>query len=88
VPPSVAIRGATAVNIDAIETELRTLLSDLQLRSTLERADRIGQLLAEARPHVSHGQWVGWLKKLKLNRQRPSRNRAFAVPGVAGIVPA
>lgn len=74
------------MNIDAIEAELRTLLADLQLRSTLERADRIGRLLAEARPHVAHGRWVTWLKKLKLNRKTASdyilAHRGLAVRNV------
>jgi hypothetical protein len=60
------------VNLASIEDELRTLLADLQLRTTLERADRIGQLLDEARPSLPHGRWATWLKKLKLNRKTAS----------------
>ena len=77
------------MNLDAIETELRTLLADLQLRTTLGRADRIGQLLAEARPGVTHGRWAGWLKRLKLNRKTASdyilAHRGLAVRGVRPV---
>ena len=77
------------MNIDAIETELRTLLADLHLRTTLERADRIGQLLAEARPGVAHGRWATWLKKLKLNRKTASdyilTHRGLAVRNVRPV---
>lgn len=36
------------MHLDAIEEELRTLLADLKLRTTLERAERIGCLLDAA----------------------------------------
>ena len=77
------------MNLNTLETELRTLLADLQLRTTLERADRIGQLLAEARPSLSHGRWATWLKKLKLNRKTASdyilAHRGLAVEGVRPV---
>jgi hypothetical protein len=60
------------MRLDTIEEELRTLLADLKLRTTLERAGRIGSLLDAARPQVPHGRWATWLKRLGLNRKTAS----------------
>ncbi len=60
------------MSLDAIESELRTLLADIKLRTTLERAERIGSLLDAARPQVPHGRWATWLKRLGLNRKTAS----------------
>jgi hypothetical protein len=62
----------SAMHLDAIEGELRTLLADIKLRTTLERAGRIGSLLDSARPQVPHGRWATWLKRLGLNRKTAS----------------
>lgn len=60
------------MSIDIIERELQTLLADLKLRTTLERAEQIGRLLDTARPQIVHGRWVRWLKRLGLNRKTAS----------------
>lgn len=77
------------MDLDAIEGELRTLLADLQLRTTLERADRIGQLLDAARPRLPHGRWATWLKRLRLNRKTASdyilAHRGLAVRNVRPV---
>jgi hypothetical protein len=46
------------MRLDIIEEELRTLLADLKLRTTLERSGQIGSLLDAASPQVSHGRWA------------------------------
>lgn len=72
------------MRLDIVEEELRTLLADLKLRTTLERAGQIGSLLDTARPQVSHGRWATWLKRLGLNRKTASdyiRDRSLPMYG-------
>jgi hypothetical protein len=75
--------------LEDIEEELRALLADLKLRTTLERAERIGCLLDAARPQVPHGRWATWLKRLGLNRKTASdyilASRGLAVPNVRPV---
>jgi hypothetical protein len=79
----------TLMRLDTIEQELRTLLADLKLRTTLERAERIGCLLDTARPQVPHGRWATWLKRLGLNRKTASdyilASRGLAISNVRPV---
>lgn len=68
--------------LESIENQLSHLLADMNLRTTLERAERIGFLLNEARPKMQHGQWVKWLKRLKINRKTAS-DYVLAYKGLA-----
>ena len=49
-----------------IEQRVLELAQALDLRPTLEKAAEIGELLAEARSQVRHGEWAGWLAKCGL----------------------
>jgi hypothetical protein len=68
-PPASQKAEGNLMRLDAIERELRTLLADLKLRTTLERAGRVGRLLVAARPRLPHGRWTTWLNSLGLNRK-------------------
>src|SRR5262245_8968882 len=60
----------TDLPLPAIERELLDLLHSLNLRMTVEKAGRIGELLEAAREQCkAHGEWKSWLARMGLNRK-------------------
>lgn len=49
-------------HLDKIAERIADLHGSLKLRPTLETAERIGELLSEAKDQLPHGQWQQWLK--------------------------
>lgn len=54
--------------LQTIELRVLQALPGLSLRPTLERAAEVGGLLAAARELCPHGEWVKWLKRVRLSR--------------------
>jgi DNA modification methylase len=63
--------GVIAVDssLEEIELEVLTLHNSINVRGTVERAKRIGELLLAAKARLPHGGYLPWLKKLGLNRK-------------------
>lgn len=54
--------------LQTIEMRVLQALPGLSLRPTLERAAEVGGLLATAREMCPHGEWVRWLRRVRLSR--------------------
>ncbi len=50
-----------------LERRILELSGSLNLRPTLETAAQLGDLLAEAKSELPHGQWLGWLKRVSIH---------------------
>lgn len=55
--------------LQRLELKIRRELPGLNLRPTLDSAARVGGLLAEAKTHVQHGEWMGWIKRFGLKQR-------------------
>ena len=56
-------------SLEEIELEVLALHNAINVRATVERAKRIGELLLAAKARLPHGAYLPWLKKLGLNRK-------------------
>jgi site-specific DNA-methyltransferase (adenine-specific) len=65
-------------HLDRLEADVLQLHGKLALRPTLETAARIGEKLLQAKPLVTHGAWIPWLKRCGLSRQSASDYMAVA----------
>lgn len=55
------------------ELKVLELVGSINLRPTLDRAAELGEKLCEVKALVPHGEWLPWLRRVKLN-DRTARN--------------
>jgi len=55
------------MNLQSLEHEILRLHSQLSLRKTVEDAWRIGELLAQAKEELLHGEFQPWVRRMRLS---------------------
>lgn len=75
--------------LDSIESEIKDLHAGLNLRSTVDRARRIGELLLRAKRLLGHGNYLPWLRTLAINLRtaRVYTQVAMGCPKVQSAAP-
>ncbi|WP_020469346.1 hypothetical protein [Zavarzinella formosa] len=61
------------MNLAAIELEILQLHNGLSLKSTVEAARKIGDLLVQAKSSLPHGHYLPWVSPLGIHRTTDSR---------------
>ena len=52
-----------------IELEVLAIHGSINLRPTIDKARRLGELLTEAKEHLPHGHYLSWLARVGVNRK-------------------
>ena len=68
-PVAQPLLGDPPSHLHEIEVEIQRLHCGLNLRQTLEKAARIGELLEEAKQCLPWGEWLPWLKQFPIQKR-------------------